>query len=112
MKFVLLFLFLVLIGCDSDPVVSQANPRDLKYMAGDLVLIHEPFWNNCFGFVVDYDQRKVEDQPQRYKITIFCRSTGGIGKTIEVPEDKLQLRIRAELNTEEPITPQPTPYEE
>ena len=90
MKFLaILSLVLFLTACDDELPSSRkpAKQEDLKYKAGDLVLIHnEPFFDNCYGFVVDFESEKEEKRDQFYKVAVFCRSTGPLGKVIIAPE--------------------------
>jgi hypothetical protein len=101
MKFLFLVLFAFLLGCAEEPsnVVKQ---EELQFKANDMVLIHgQPFYENCFGAIVDYYPRKNDNGEIYYRVAVFCR-LGPLGKIIDSKESDLQLRMRTPLNTEIP----------
>lgn len=101
MKFLALLLALLFIGCDDGTDrMEPVSQGTLQYKAADLVLVHEPFYENCFGFVVDYVEMRQSGKPQLYKVAMACRATGPLGKIVTVPETDLQLRVRSELQVE------------
>lgn len=112
MKYLLMFLLAALIGCDSEePTVQRVKQEDLQFKASDIVLIHEPFYENCYGAVIDYNTRKMSDKPVTYKVAIICR-LGPLGKVVDIPEGDMQLRVRSELRVEEFQQPQQAPQDQ
>jgi hypothetical protein len=102
MKYLLMFLLAILVGCDSEePTVQRVKQEDLQFKASDIVLIHEPFYENCYGAVIDYNTHKMSNKPVTYKVSIVCR-LGPLGKVVDIPETDMQLRVRSELRIEEP----------
>lgn len=100
--FIALLLSTFLIGCDDDPpTIIRVKQEDLGFKANDFVLIHQPFYENCFGVVVGYDELRPSNKPQNYKVSVICK-LGPLGKIIDASETDLQLRLRSELNIEEP----------
>lgn len=106
MKFLFMSLIVALsflAGCDDDAPhrLVEVKQDSLEFKANDLVLLHNnPFYENCFGVVVDYEPLKLEGKPQKYKVMPICRM-GPLGKTLDLPETDLQLRLRSPLQTEE-----------
>lgn len=105
MKFLFLLIFLFLTGChgldEEVPTVVDNEQDKLLFKAADVVLIHEPFYSDCFGYVVGYEPKRFSDQPVIYSVALQCTTTGILGKVIKVPEGDLQLRLRKEPNTGE-----------
>jgi hypothetical protein len=103
MKYLLaLILALILVGCDDEtPQYEQVTQDGLQYKLGDMVLLHEPFYEDCWGFIIDYEPRRESGKPQFYKVATVCGSTGPTGKFVFVPETDLQLRLRPHLATPE-----------
>jgi hypothetical protein len=101
MKFLaIILLSLFLVSCDEDTPAPKAVSQDaLAFKAGDVVLIHEPFYQNCYGYVVDFQTVRYEGKEQLYKVAVFCRTTGNLAKTIIAPDKDLQLRVRLENQT-------------
>ena len=103
MKFLIpLLLVLFLVSCDGEePTFKTVNQSDLKLKAGDMVLIqNEPFYDTCFGYVQDFDTKKEVGKPQKYKVAVFCRSTGPLGKFIDAPETDLVLKARIDVGAD------------
>lgn len=101
MKYLLaLIMVLMFVGCDDEvPQYEQVSQDGLQYKLGDMVLVHEPFYEDCWGYVVDYENKRQSGKPQIYKIVMVCGTTGPTGKFVFAPDTDLQLRLRPEIKT-------------
>jgi hypothetical protein len=89
----LLLVIVILCACDGDK--TSGTQRELQYKAGDIVIITNPFYSNCYGAVMDYRRMDNSDKYQIYEVSVIC-SGGPLGRIAYVSEDDLQLKIRSE----------------